>query len=793
MILFNLRHAIRNFKKNRLYTIINISGLAIGLAAFIVIIAFVKYHTSFNKFNKNYANIYRINQITDVSNSNTILPCTPFALIHEIKNKFPEIRSITRTYFSNFYLSNGKDKTYFEGGGLFADSSLFEIFDFDIIRSNKPNVLATPMSIVLSESLAKKYFPHEDPLGKRLRIETGKILTVSGIMRDTPYNSSLRCRYLISFDALRVLLTPDVENQWDWCMASTFVMLKDNADPELLSKKIENLTRGRTIKIESNKLVLYPLSRIHLQFVPDVDFRPHIWLAGIVAVFILIIAAINFMNLSTAYSSVRVKEIGLRKLSGAGYFHIIRQFMGEALVITGISLLLALFLSEICLTYLKSMLPQGFSIAYPGLTGFILLLLCIVLTTGILAGSYPSFYLSSLQPSRAIKGMDKFTLRSPLISRILVILQYVIFIVLIVSTFVIYRQIQFMQKLDMGFNRNNIIIGNCQLTAPDAKEKYEKLKRDFKQQGGIIDIAQSHSVPLYGIEWWEVYLDSLQRSGSYHLEHNHIDFYYLKTYGIQIIEGRALTPDSADDVNSHTCLINEETVKKFGWEKKAIGKYIYSDRNVFRVVGIMKNFHLNSVMNAIEPCFFSYTTRQFNWPNFYSVKIAENKDPVEMISCINQKFREYFPDDIIEFWNYNRDFDRINTGFITSMGTIFAICASIALSIALIGLFGLVSFITRQRTKEIGIRKANGAKTFQLFTFIAREFVTMIIIANIVAAPVAWLLTRQILNTMPYHIAIPWASFIVVALLSIILTFLTIGAQIVKVASINPSESLRFE
>jgi putative ABC transport system permease protein len=790
--LFNLLLAIRNLRKNSKYTIINTLGLSVGLAAFILMTLFIHYHLSFDKHLRKLDRIYRVDQIIKGTSGTEVLPCSPFPLRSVIESKFPEIESATRVQFCGEFLSSDKEHTYVENNGLYVEPAFINIFDIDFIQGDPATALSDAESIVLSETLAQKYFGDENPVGKILKLMAGTPCRVTGVYKDLPQNRTSRPDYLVSYTTLYQTLQPDIESNWDWCMSNTYILLRDKADPNNLNRKINALLDQYTQNEIHTRLALWPYAVIHLHFSRNIDNRGMFFLLGIIAIFVLVIASINFTNLSTAYSSTRVKEIGVRKISGAFRWHIIRQFIGESLIISFLSLFIALFLAELMQPSLNTLMQVDLDLFSLQNTGFLLFVVLVTCLVGIISGSYPAFYLSSLEPGRALKGNIRISSGNPWLRKVLVVFQFIISVVLIVCTLIIYRQLNYMKNISLGFDKENILIGYLQLTGKNNMSRYRALKNDLLSDPRILSMSWSHNAPFFAAEWWRVSAEGKDPDERFRVQHNHIDFDFLKTFNIKLAEGRELSEEYPSDT-SGACLISKETARILGWENNALGKTIMNDNLRYKVVGVMEDFHMFSVARPIDPQFFTYTTRQLSWPNSHAIKVARGQDITAVRKFVTSKFQEYFPDDNIEFNLLDENMDQNNFGFVIMIGTLFGIFSFLAIAIAAIGLFGLVSFVTKQRTKEIGIRKANGAMTMELFRLFSKEFVVLLIIANIIAIPVAYFACRFILEQFAYRIGIGVMYFVIAALFSVLITLLTISIQIFRASNANPVDSLRFE
>lgn len=790
MQLFDILLAFRNLKKNLNYTIINILGLSFGLAAFIMMSLYIHYHLSYDKHLSNLDRIYRIDQY--IPTSNEVLSCAPFPLRNIIESDFPEIEAAARVQFCSEFLSLDKEHTYMERRGLYVETAFLDIFDVTFVAGDKKDAFSEIGNIALSETLAKKYFGDQNPVGKMIKLMAGVPCRIVGVYKDFPLNSSFRPDYLVSFVTLHTTLQPDIEQNWDWCMSQTFIRLNKSTSSADFEIKIRHLLNKYIQNELKTELILWPYSSVHLHYNRNNDNRGMFYLLGCIALFILIIASINFTNLATAYSSTRIKEIGMRKVSGAYRWQIIRQFLGESLLIAFLSLLMALVITSLFLPLLNQLMGENLRLFTVQNGSFILFVVLVTILVGLASGSYPAFYMSSLKPALSLKGNQKISSGNPLLRKVLVVFQFVISVTLIVCTLLLHNQLKYMRNIRLGFDKENILIGYLQLTGNNNTAQYNALKADLLSNPKIVSMSWSHNAPFYTAEWWRISAEGKQTDEMFRVQHNHIDFDFLKTFNIKMAEGRELSKDYPSDT-AGVCLINKEFVRQLGWEGQALGKTLTNDHINYKVVGVMENFHMFSVSRPIDPQFFTYTTRQLSWPNSHAIKLASGQDLMKAKKFVTTKFQEYFPNDNIEFSLLDENIDNRNYGYVTMMGSLIGIFALLAIVIASIGLLGLVSFITKQRTKEIGIRKANGAVTAELFVLFSKEFVILLIIANIIALPAAYYASQFILNQFAYRISINALYFIVAAFASLLITLTTISIQIVKASNTNPADVLRFE
>ncbi len=793
MFINYIKFAFRNFNKNKEYTFINIFGLAVGLAAFILIFLFLQFQWSFDKFNQNYDRIYRVDQHIHMKGEVQTANGTQFPLAPALKRDYPEILKATRIQYCGDYLSSDEEHTFREGNGMWADNEIFEIFDFQFIEGNPQNALTMPMTIVLTEELANKYFPGENALGKMIRFQTDHYLQITGIIRKMPENSTLRPDFMISFSSLKPINNFDIEGNWGWWMCITYVLLDKNVDVELFGEKIVDALDKYSDLNPYKKLILWPLSKINLQYNDQNDSRPFYYLLALLAIITLLIACVNFMNLATAYSSTRTREIGIKKLVGSQQSSLIVQFLSEAIIIALIALFLAFILAEIFLPQINLLIRENLKIQYFRNIKFVLFMLIITFFTGLISGSYPAFYLSATPPLSVLRGIVGLRSKNPILRKILVVFQFTLSVALIIGTIIMYRQLDFMRKKELGFDKENLIVGNIQMKGENAESQYEALRNDLLSDARIINMTWSHNAPFYGGETWECQWEGGPPDEKIHILHNHVDFNFIDTYGIKLKAGRYLSKEFPSD-REEACLINETAAKRLGWEySEAIGKTITNEDDDYRIIGIIEDFHLYSVLAPISPYFVSYTTRELSWGNIHTIKLSPHQDIVEMKDYVTKKFREYFPGHNIEFNIYDENFNQRNYAGIDILGKFFGIFAILAICIAVTGLFGLVSFISKQRTHEIGIRKAIGAPIASIVNMLLTEFIKLLLIAIIIAIPIAWFSMNTLLQNFAYRIGIAWWIFVLAGMIALLIAFLTVIWQAVKAATANPVESLRYE
>ena len=783
MLLSYLKIAIRNIFKNKLYSFVNISGLAIGMAACILILLWVTDEINFNGFNKNLNKIFTIPQTQHYQTIGdfTVTP-TPIPLAPALKEEIPEIEYITRY---EPYLGKSKityeDKTFNQQVN-FADPDFFKMFSFDFVEGDRENALKDPSSIIITEEMALKYFGNEEPIGKTLRMDDKYDLKVNGVVKNVPKNSDIQFDMLIPI----TMLENYGYNMSNWYsnMLITYVMLKNPDQYTQISKKIENRLKQEIDVSTAGKLFLFPFSKVHLYSIRGSGGRIEtVIIFSIIALFILIIACINFMNLTTARSVKRSTEVGIKKVVGATRLQLAKQFFGESILLTFISLVFSLFIVELFLPYFNDIAHKELSLSQVSFTT-ILLVLSITIVTGVLSGIYPAMFLSSFKPvgtlkSKIASGTSKFSLR-----RVLVVLQFAISIILIIATSVVYLQLHFILNKNLGLDKDNIVYLSL---SSELQKKPEELKNELLRNSNIKDASVSNLLPIQvysnGGGWrWEgkdPNQDELVSSMS-------ADNDLLKTYNIKLKEGRYYSKEyPADD--SLSIVINESFEKLMGFQN-AVGKILSRGDNYHvNIIGVVKDFNFVQLQNKIGPLvIFPDPT-----PRYLSMKVnnAGLSETLDFIESTCKKFDSKF---VFEYDFLDKTYEKIYESE-TTLGKIFNSFALLAIIISCLGLLGLASYVAELRTKEIGIRKVLGASVGGIVFSLSKEFIKWVLIANIIAWPVAYYFMNEWLHDFAYRIGISWWIFLLSGGIALLIAIATVSFQAVKAAIANPMRSLRYE
>jgi ABC-type antimicrobial peptide transport system permease subunit len=769
-----LKIAIRVIKKHKGYSFINIAGLAVGIACCVLILLWVQDELSFDRFHKNHKQIYR----TTLNLAGRWTGSSPWALAPILKREYPEILAATR-YRVNDLLVTYEDKSFYEGAA-FVDPDFFEIFTFPWVQGNQDSPFPTLASVVITERTATKYFGSEDPLGKTITINNRSKLSVTGVITNVPSNSSLE------FDILASVKIFGEEKLNSWALESgSFILLQKNASPDALGEKIVGITMEYDRRTnETVTTHIQPFSRIHLYSLRGGGNIIYIYIFSTIAIFVLLIACINFMNLSTARGSTRAKEVGMRKVVGARRNHIINQFYGESLLLSFFSLLIAVALVYLFLPGFNNLAQKSMQLDLSRNLPILLGLLGITLFTGIVSGSYPAMLLSSFRPANIIKGSHLSRASKPLLRKILVVTQFSIAIVLISGTIVTAKQLNYIRNKEMGFNRQHVISLPMN---PALRESYEAFKNEALNHHSIIHVTSAQSRPTQVGSINPVYWEGRGPEQYETMRFITCDHDYIKTFEMKIAQGRDFSRDFPTDTQNY--IVNEEAVKFMGLEDP-VGKLFSIWQNEGQIIGVVKNFHSRPLHNEIEPLVL--TLAQNDWgPNYVFLRIGP-ENISQTLNDLAKTWKKFAP-------NYPFDFQFLDEAFEQlyrtdqRTGTIFKYFAILAIFISCLGIFGLAAFTAEQRTKEIGIRKVLGASVSGIVSLISREFVILLTLANVIAWPIAYILMKRMLDNYAYRTNITLWIFLIAGVLAYGIALLTVSYQALKAARTDPARALRYE
>jgi len=769
--------ALRNVIRYKAFTAINILGLSIGLACSIFIYIWVKDELSFDRYHKNAENIYRVYEKQYYSGGETFLVfATPEPLSRALKQDIPEIVNATRlNLFWEKLLVRYGDKVFNETRGYAADQEALEMFTYPFINGDPAVALRDPHSIVLTKSMAEKYFGNENPLGKSLNINNKYELTITGVMEDVPMNSHVRWEFLVPFEfMLEIWDYP--EGLWSSNSFRTYIQTRPGISEEEVEKKIiDFIQKHHETDIE---LYLQPLLKTHLHSILGGGPIQYVNIFTIIAVFILFIACINFMNLSTARSARRAKEVGIRKVSGATRTKLVAQFYGESIFLTLAGAILSIILVKLLIGPFNELSAKEleFRLSNPQIMAAICL---IILVTAAFAGSYPAHFLSSFKASDVIKGT--YRIGSSTFRKILVIVQFTISVALIICTMVIYKQLQTMNQMDLGFDKSNLLY----FTLRDFSN-YPAFKEALLKYPGIENVTATNRVPVTMTNSsWKYNWEEKEPGLEILFQQLFVDFNYTETFRMEMIDGRSFSPEYPTDTVNF--ILNEEAVRRMGIESP-IGKILYYGDNQGQIVGIVKNFNFHHLSRAIDPVVLSLD------PDYFT-EVVIRIEPAghdNTIREIEKIWNNYYSGEPFEYQFLDEELEQLYRPE-QRMGIIFNVFSLLAILISCMGLFGMASFMAEQRTKEIGIRKTYGSSLFNIFMLINGRFVKWIFLANLIAWPLAWFSMNRWLESYAYRTTISWWIFPLAAAVSIIIGFITVTYQSLRAAATNPADTLRYE
>ncbi len=792
-----LKIAFRNLVKNKVYSFINIFGLSVGMAVAMLIGLWIFDEFSANKHHKNYATLYQVMMHQTFDGHRGSQQALPYPIGEELKSKYPDFKGVAMCdWGGNRSLVVGNQK--FLKNGHYIGEEAIDMFSLKVLNGDK-NPLKEPYSIVLTEETAQAIFGKQDPIGKTVRMDNSVDLKVTAIVEKQPKNATLQFDYLVPW-LLQAKQNPDyikrTATEWGNNSFQTYVQLKDGVTPEKTNAKVKNVVLSHFLdnKLMQNtikpEVFIHPMEkwRLYNDFENGENvggFIKYIKLFGIFGIFILVIACINFMNLSTARSEKRAKEVGVRKAVGSAREQLIGQFLSESLLIAFFALLLALLLVLISLPYFNTLTEKLMSLQF-GNPIFWGIILVFTLFTGLLAGSYPALYLSSFNPVQILKGGVHVGKSASLPRKILVVIQFTFSIVLMIGTIIIYQQVQHGKNRPIGFNSKSLISVEA---SKDLNKNFEPLRNELLASGMVSSISKSNSPPTQiwsNNNGWEWKNSTPEDKGAIF---NTIatSYDYTKTMGIKLKEGRDFSKDFSTD--SVGVILNEAAVKRMGL-KNPVGELLKWNGKERRVVGVITNINMESPFQAISPLTIVFDK---DWVNVFCVRINPNVSSSEAIAKITPIFDKYNPGYPFDYKFADTEYSK-KFNYEELIGNLSLIVSILAIFISCLGLFGLASFMAEQRTKEIGIRKVLGASVTNLWGLLSQDFVKLVIISCLIASPIAYYGMNEWLESYKdYKINIGVGVFLLVLALALVITLLTVSYQAIRAATANPVKSLKTE
>ena len=781
-----LKIALRNIRKYKGYSFINIAGLAIGVSACLLLFLWVQDELSFDRYHQKADQIYRVVSQYESEGKTRRFAWTSAPVGPALVNEFPEIEKAVR-FGRNGFVVSYQNKRFVEQV-YFTDPDIFDVFTFPLVKGNPENTLKEPYSLLISEEMSRKYFGDEDPLGKIITLDERRDFRITGVFEDIPQNSHFRFHFLGLFSdyASRHFDQWGVSNYW------TYILVSENFSPDEFKEKSPQFVekyRGKESRyVYKTSYPLQALTRIHLHS----DLRGEIgmnrsmgtvYIFSAIAVFILLIACLNYINLSTARYAIRAKEVGLRKVIGATRPQLIKQFLGETFLFSFIALPLSVMLAELFLPLFNSLSGKKLAVHYFDNIFLVPVLAFIILFVGFASGIFPAFFISALKPVSALRGMFKASSKGSTLRKTLIVSQFAISIIFLVSTFVVLSQLNYMRNKNLGMDKEHVV--TIPIYDKDALGKLDTVKNEFLQNSNVLSVSVSDFFPGKATMYQSYKYEGMNESENPMIRWFVVDHDFIETFGIELVAGRNFSKRFPSDIE-HAYILNESAVKEIGWESP-IGKEL-EIMNKGPVIGVVKDFHFRPLHQKIEPAALYIYPKLFQ---YISVRISPT-DVSRSLDFLKAKWQALVPGQIFQYSFLDEDFDNLYKAEMR-LSQIFTVVTFLAIFIACLGLFGLAAFEALQRTKEMGIRKVLGASAAGIVLLLSKEFTKWVLLANIIAWPVAYYAMNRWLQNFAYRINIGPLIFIQSAVLALLVALLTVSYQAMKVSLANPVDTLRYE
>ncbi len=804
-MLYNyLKIAFRSLLKFKGYASINLIGLALGLTAGILIMIYVLDELSFDKFHVKGDRLYRVNTafMSGDSDSGGANETNGWPVGKVLEKDFPEVEKVLYTRSASFLLINQGDKRIRQRN-YFASPEFFSMFSFPLVAGNPDKALIEPNSIVISQEMEKKYFPEGNALNKTLVFADTLNMVVTGVMENIPTNSHIQADMIISFSTYEVLEREfSFEEGWGNINMHNYILLKEGADFNLFASKAKDIYMSRVGEMMKNWGVrayveFEPFEEIYLKTKSGNSMGPlgsidRIYLVSGIALFVILLACINFINLATARSVYRAREVGLRKVVGSSRKGLIAQFLGESFVLTFLSLLLAFLLVGISLPFFNQVIGKNYQLVSLANASIVIGVLILVVMISLLAGYYPALVMSALKPVEVLKGKMQTSYRGVQLRRTLVVFQFVISVGLVTGTWIVLDQLDYMQKQNLGFDKDEIFILNAARVRSSNANAFETFKSQLNDLAMVNEVTYTNSIP--GHPGWVgqvAYPEGKTGDDAISVEYMAVDEKYLEVLGLNLIAGRGFDLQRKKDLEDGL-ILNEQAVSDFGWTspEEAIGKRITSPSGSpeGEVIGVVKNYHQLGLQQKIGPMTMDYAPQN---SYLYAIKYKA-ADTQQLISSLNDLWTKTFPGHDFNYFFLNQDFENQYQAE-ARLANVFAVFATITMVIAMIGLLGLVSFMVVARTKEIGVRKILGADVFSITRLLSKEFLFLVLIANAIAFPLTWYLASEWLKTFAFSMTINPLLFVGTMSIALAITLIIVSLQTIKAALADPVKSLRYE
>lgn len=804
-----LKIAFRNLRKHKGYSVINIAGLAIGMACCALIMLYVQHESSYDRFHQHADRLYRVALDAGIGGRFVKSATTSAPMAATLVRELPEVENAGRFWPVNRVLVSHGEKRFYEDNLIYADGRVLSMFSFPLVQGEANTALAEPNSIVITEAMAEKYFGSEPALGKVLRYDNRADYKVTGVLKNPPANSHVRFDMLVSLNS-----RPQSENpRWISNSYYTYVLLRESASPAQLEAKFPGLVRKYVApQIEAVLGQSYDQAiaagakwGYFLEAVPDIYLHSrvenqigatsdinYLYILTAIALFILLIAGINFMNLATARSANRAKEVGMRKVLGSVRLQLVKQFLSESVLLAFLALLIALLLIELLLPVFNRLADKELPVYVFANAGFVMSLAIVALITGLLAGVYPALVLSSFQPIAVLKGSLKAGAKSPWLRSTLVVLQFAISIILLIGTGVVFKQLDYMRNKRLGFTKEQVVV--LPIETATGLRNYESFREQLLQNPSFVEVATASGVPGRLDNDTAFRPEGAPEEVVYPLQIFRGSVDLLSTLEIEMVAGRAFAREFVSDT-SEACIINETAARLMGMTpESALGKTLTEigttpeQSDVRTIIGVVKDFHIESLHREIKPLVMSIVPREF--ANVVARIRPENIPST--IAFLQDKWQAFEPGYPFRYFFLDEDFGRLFRNE-ERQSRIFGGFTILAILIACLGLFGLASFIAEQRTKEIGVRKVLGASVQQIILLLSKDFTKLVAIAFALAAPVAYFAMNKWLQDFAYRTDLNPIIFVLAGVLALLIAWLTVSYQAIKAALTNPVEALRYE
>lgn len=800
-----IKIALRNLRRNKLYSILNITGLAIGITCCILILLYVQDELSYDRFHEKADRIYRATTHFVVKDRIMDFASTAHVQGPMFKDEYPEVENYAR--FNNYgsrRIIRYEDKSYAEEKFIWVDNSVFDIFSFNLVKGNPEEALTKPNTVVITEEIAEKYFGVEDPIGKNLRIHNDELYMVTGVVENIPSNSHIRPDFLASFITLDLQpsgnATADLVNNVDYY---TYLLLKEGTDYKELEQKFVGFVEKYLGPLISSiggsaRYDLQPLKSIYLHSSLENELErtgdmAYVWLFSGIGLFILLLACLNFMNLSTARSANRAKEVGLRKVVGAQRAQLIKQFIGESMILTFIAIFLSLLLVFFTLPVFNNISGKSLAMSYLSNPELLLGLFGFFVIVSLIGGSYPAFFLSAFRPVDVLQGRLRKGAKSSVLRIALVSLQFTVSIVLIIGTLIVNKQLNYVRNKNLGYNKDHVIA--LRIRNEDTQKRHEALRNTLLTNPNILSVSASSSLPLGQNSFGAHHIAGQPLDEMIMLHTQIVDEHFIGTYKMEIVQGRNFSKDFPTDPQE-AIIINEATAKKLGWQDDPLGKEIealmsMTEMKKYRVVGVVKDYHFLSLHEEIQPLVL-YNANPYGG-DYYRMSLRVRPENIQdTIGFLKSKWREFDSQYPLEFVFLDDQYDALYRTE-ERLGKLFGYFTALAIIIGCLGLFGLSAYSAEQRTKEIGIRKVLGATTSNVTMLLVREFTKWVLLAVLIAWPLGYYIMNTWLQNFAYRIGLGVDTFVLSALLALAIALMTVTYQAVKAAVANPVDSLKYE